>query len=107
MNSVQDRRIFDLLGICIKAGKAVKGFDSACEAVKTGKAYCVLTASDASDKTAKEVAFCCGKYGVKLLATGLSKSDMGRLFHKDTAVAAVIDKGFADGFERILLNNPQ
>lgn len=107
MSSVQSRRIFDLLGICIKAGKAVKGFDSAIDAVKTGKAYCILTASDASDKTVKEIAFFCEKYGAKLLMTGLCKSDMGRLFHKDTAVIAVTDKGFARGFEKILSDIPQ
>lgn len=108
MSSVQSRRVFDLLGICIKAGKAVKGFDSVIDTVKSETACCVLTACDASDKTVKEVAFYCDKHSVKLLKTGLTKADMGRLFHKDTAaVAAVTDKGFAGGFEKILLDNPQ
>lgn len=90
----------DLLTICFKAGKAVKGFDSACEALKNGKAFCVLTASDASDKTVKEIAFFCGKYGVPYIKTDLAKEEIGLLCGKQTAVIAVCDKGFADGFQR-------
>lgn len=102
MSSEKSRRTANLLGICIRAGKTVKGFDSAVEAVKNGTAFCLLTASDASEKTVKEVRFYCEKYGVKSLATEMSKADIGRLCGKETAVIAVTDKGFADGFERII-----
>ena len=102
MSSEKSRRTANLLGICIRAGKTVKGFDSAVEAVKNGTAFCLLTASDASEKTVKEVKFYCEKYGAKSLATEMSKSDIGKLCGKETAVIAVTDKGFADGFERII-----
>ena len=92
----------DLLSICIKAGKAAKGFDSVCEAVKTGKAYCVLAACDASEKTIKEIAFICEKHDVPLFKTELSKDDIGSLFKKPTAVIAVCDEGFCGGFAKIL-----
>ncbi|MCM1505865.1 MAG: ribosomal L7Ae/L30e/S12e/Gadd45 family protein [Ruminococcus flavefaciens] len=98
MNS---KKTANLLTICIKAGKTVKGFDSACDTVKNGTAYCILTASDASEKTVKEMDFICRKYSVKLIKTELSKEDMGRLCGKVTAVIAVCDKGFADGFIKI------
>ncbi|MCR4887888.1 MAG: ribosomal L7Ae/L30e/S12e/Gadd45 family protein [Ruminococcus sp.] len=98
MNSEKKRKTADLLTICIKAGKTVKGFDSSMDAVKEGKAFCVLTASDASPKTVKEVDFVCGKYEVTVLATELEKAEMARLCGKETAVIAVCDKGFADGF---------
>ena len=102
MNSEKSRRTANLLGICIRAGKTVKGFDSAVEAVKNGTALCLLTASDASEKTVKEVKFYCEKYGVKSLVTEMSKADIGKLCGKETAVIAVTDKGFADGFEKII-----
>ena len=60
MNSDPKQKTADLLSICFKAGKAVKGFDSAADAVKNGNAFCVLLASDASAKTAKEADFICG-----------------------------------------------
>lgn len=98
MNS---KKTANLLTICMKAGKTVKGFDSACDAVKNGNAYCILTASDASEKTVKEAGFICGKYSVPLIRTELSKNEIGQLCGKVTAVIAVCDKGFADGFIKI------
>ncbi len=88
----------DLLTICIKAGKAVKGFDSVCSAVKEGRVFCVLTASDASAKTLKETEFICSKYSVPVAGSGLTKETIGTLTGKQSAVIAVCDKGFAQRF---------
>lgn len=96
------RKTADLLTICIKSRRAVKGFDSTCEEVRAGRAYCVLTASDASDKTVKETEFLCGKAGIPVLRTELTKAELGALCGKETAVIAVCDKGFAGGFARII-----
>ena len=101
MNSEKKRKTADLLTICNKARKTVKGYDSVSEAVKEGKAYCVLTASDASPKTVKEAAFICERFGVQLIGTELTKDELGKFCGKQTAVIAVTDKGFADGFGRI------
>lgn len=102
MNSAKKQKTADLLTICIKAGKAVKGFDSAKEYVLKGSAYCVLTACDTSPKTLKEVRFMCGKSDIPVLVTELEKSEIGALCGKDTAVIAVCEKGFADGFAKII-----
>ena len=99
------KKTADLLGICLKAGKAVKGFDSACEAVTAHKAACILTASDASAKTVKEAEFIGGKYNVPVYQTPLSKDDIGKLCGKSTAVIAVTDKGFAEGFRKIVISD--
>ena len=98
MNS---RKTVNLLTICMKAGKAVKGFDSACDAVKNGTAYCVLTASDTSEKTVKEIDFICKKYSVPHIKTAVSKNEMAYICGKVTAVITVCDKGFSDGFVKI------
>ena len=102
MSSEKKRKTSDLLTICLKAGKSVKGFDSSMDAVKNGKAFCVLTASDASAKTVKEVNFVCGRYEVPAYATELEKTEIARLCGKETAVIAVCDRGFAAGFEKII-----
>ena len=101
MSLDQKKKTADLLGICLKAGKAVKGFDPACESVQNGKAACILTASDASAKTVKEAEFIGGKYNVPVYRTDLTKDDIGRLCGKSTAVIAVTDKGFAEGFRKL------
>ena len=102
MSSEKNRRTINLLGICLRAGKAVKGFDSAVEAAKNGTAHCILTACDTSGKTKKEVGFYCERFGIKHLDTDVSKYDIGRLCGKETGVIAVTDKGFSDGFEKII-----
>ncbi|MCM1132238.1 MAG: ribosomal L7Ae/L30e/S12e/Gadd45 family protein [Ruminococcus flavefaciens] len=102
MNSGKKQKTADLLTICIKAGKAVKGFDSAKEAVAGGSACCILTAVDISPKTLKEVRFMCGKSDIPVLVTELGKADTAVLCGKETAVIAVCDKGFAEGFGRII-----
>ncbi len=101
MNSEKKQKTADLLTICIKAGRAVKGFDSSKEAVESGKAFAVLTAADASEKTVKEVRFVCGKYNVPVIETELEKNEIGRYCGKETAVLAICDKGFASGFLKI------
>ena len=102
MSSEKNRRTFNLLGICLRAGRAVKGFDSAVEAAKNGTAHCILTAADSSERTKKEVGYYCERYGIKHFPTELSKFDIGRLCGKETGVIAVTDKGFSDGFEKII-----
>lgn len=104
MNSKKKQKTADLLSVCIKAGKAVKGFDSSKEAVEKGNAAAVLTACDASPKTVKEVLFICEKYGTAVIGTELEKAEIGKLCGKETAVIAVCDKGFADGFRKITEN---
>lgn len=101
MSLEKKRKTADLLSVCIKAGRMVKGFDSAKESVESGKAFAVLTASDASAKTVKEIRFVCGKYGIPVIETELAKSDIARFCGKETAVVAICDKGFADGFIKI------
>lgn len=101
MNSDKKQKTADLLSICIKAGKTVKGFDSVKEAVENGKAFAVLTAADASEKTVKEIRFVCGKYGIPVIVTELEKAEIGRYCGKETAVLAICDNGFAGGFLKI------
>ncbi len=98
MNS---RKTANLLTMCIKAGKIIKGFDSVCDAIKNNMTYCVLTASDASEKTIKEISFICEKYSVPLIKTELSKDELAHICGKVTAVIAVCDKGFSDGFSKL------
>lgn len=101
MSLQRKQKTADLLTICIKAGKTVKGFDSVCTAMKEGKAECVLTASDISEKSLKETAFMCGKYNTALVKTQLTKEETGRFTGKQTAVIAVCDKGFALKFRQL------
>ena len=75
--SLQKTKTANLLRICLKAGKAVKGFDSAKEALERGKAFSVLTAMDASEKTLKEVSFSVKNTAQSISAQRSSKRNWG------------------------------
>ena len=93
MNSQQ--KIINLLTICRKAGKLVIGFDAVKEAVYGGNASCVITASDISVKTLKEVKFFCNNSAVDVVYSGLDSVG------KKVVVAAVCDYGFAVKFKSL------
>lgn len=101
------QKIINLLTICIKAGKVVKGYDSVCGEIKKGSVSCVMTAADISPKSLKETAFICGKSGVKLLKTSLTKETIGLISGKQAAVIAVCDPGFARKFVQLSMENSQ
>lgn len=101
MSSEQSRKIINLLTVCIKAGKAIKGFDSVAEAIKLKKAYCTIVASDASARTVKEIKFIGSRYEIPMIQTEITKEELSCITGKSTAVIAVCDKGFSDKFLEI------
>ena len=92
----------NLLSMCIRAGRAVKGFDAVCDEIESKRACCVIFACDAAERTVRNIVRICGENNVPVYASELSRAEMGRFFRSDTAaVAAVCDKGFAKAFGRI------
>lgn len=89
-------KFFNLLTICEKSGKLIKGFDMTREAVINKKAVCIMTASDISEKTLKEINFICknNRY-VKITALPFSMEIIKESIGKKVGVMTVCDKGFA------------
>lgn len=83
------------LGLCMRAGKLVFGLDTVRAAAKEGKAALIITASDLSEKSAKEAAFAAEKFSLSYLALPMTMEDFRRAIGKKTGVAAVCDEGFA------------
>ena len=98
---MKSRKAIDLLTICRKAGKLVCGFDSSVAAAADGTARCTLAASDASQKTVKELAFKCSAYGCPHYITDFTVDETEERFGKRFSVFAVCDKGFANAFEKL------
>lgn len=84
-----------LLSICRKAGKLKCGMDISKSACETGEAKAVFAASDLSDKSLKEIRFCCAKNGVKIYRLDMTMSDIAEAMGKKTGILAVTDGGFA------------
>ncbi len=90
-------KFFNLITMCIKAGKLLMGFDISMDAVKNGNVFLVMTASDISQKTLKEVRFVCEKNkSVKLAELPFSIDELSMSIGRKAGVVAVCDKGFAD-----------
>lgn len=84
-----------MLGIATKAGKTATGEFSTENAVKTGMAFLVITAEDASDNTKKKFRNMCEYYNVTYKTFG-DKYALGNACGKDfRASLAVTDPGLA------------
>ena len=94
-------KVYSMLGIARKGGKISIGFDVTCLDVKDKKSKLVLIASDASDKTKKNMQFTCDKYDIKYVEYG-EKEILGKsLGRKVVSVLSINDTNIAS----YLLNN--
>ncbi|MDE5754091.1 MAG: ribosomal L7Ae/L30e/S12e/Gadd45 family protein [Oscillospiraceae bacterium] len=95
-NPVQKLR--NILSICRKANKISLGFAPILESLQTGSVCGVLTSSDISKKTLKEVYYACEKKHIPVCPVPLTMTEIGMITGRKAAVAAILDQGF---FERI------
>lgn len=95
------QKLNGILSICRKAGKMEIGFAPMKEALPTGKVSGVLTASDISPKTYKEVCYFCQKHSVPVQALPLDMQQLGAAIGRKAAVIAVLDAGFYDRIRQL------
>ena len=94
-------KIYSMLGIARKGGNISIGFDAAVADIEKNKSFLVIIASDASDKTKKNIKFVCDKYNSNDIEFG-EKEIIGRsLGRKVVSVLSISDKNIAS----YLLNN--
>ena len=92
-------KILSMLGLAAKAGKLVSGEFSTEKAVKSGHAFLVIVAEDASDNTKKMFRNMCTFYKVPIYVYA-SKEALGHWIGKQyRASLAVLDEGFAKSLE--------
>lgn len=84
-----------LLGLAAKAGKVVSGEFATEKSVKTGKAFLVIAAGDASENTKKKFQDMCSYYEVPFYTAG-SKEELGKAIGKEyRASLALTDENFS------------
>lgn len=87
-----------------KAGKLISGEDMCIESIRSGKAFLVLVAGDASLNTKKLFNDKCTYRNVTLKEFE-TKEILGKLIGKENrAVVAVVDKGFSDAMLKLFEN---
>ena len=95
------QKLTGILSICRKAGKLVLGFDPMKEALEKKQVSGVLTVSDISPKTYKEVYYFCQKKQIPVCPVPLTMFQMSSTIGKKAAVIAVLDKGFFDRIRQL------
>ena len=94
-------KIYSMLGIARKGGNISIGFDAAETDIEKKKSFLIIIASDASDKTKKNIKFICDKYNCQYIEFG-EKEMLGKsLGRKVVSVLSIVDKNIAS----YLLNN--
>ena len=93
-------RVLSMLGIAAKGRNVVSGEFATEKAVKTGKAYLVIVAEEASDNTKKKFQNMCSYYQVTLKVFS-DKVSLGNACGKEfRASLAVMDAGLAKTIEK-------
>ncbi len=92
----KEEKILGLIGLCMKAGQLVSGAALTEDAVKDKSVKVVLFASDASDRTKKDITNACQYFGVPFYEC----SDMEHLGHhigkEQRAVVGIKNPGLAE-----------
>ena len=92
---MQRDKVLSLIGLAMKAGKCASGEYMTESETKSGKAYLVVVAADASENTKKKFRDMCTYYQVPLYVIG-SKEELGKAIGKEyRASLALTDENFS------------
>ena len=95
-NEKIEKKIFSLFGLATRAGKIASGEFQTETAVKSGTAFLVVIAKDASDNTKKLFQDKSSFYKIPIIFFG-TKEELGHAIGKEyRASLAILDKGFAE-----------
>lgn len=95
-------KIYSLLGLATKAGKVVSGEFATEKSVKSGTAWLVLVAEEASDNTKKLFNDKCKFYEVPVYCFG-TKDMLGHAIGKAMRSSlAITDEGFAKAIVKLM-----
>lgn len=99
-------RLIDLLTMCRKAGRMTMGFDAVKEDIENEKVVLLLTASDISKKSEKEILFVAEKYKVAAVKTDITKEETGFYLGRQCGIIGITDKGFAEKIKELCPQKP-
>lgn len=88
--------------MCKRAGKLIVGFDVCKQSMIDNEAQIILTASDISSKTLKEVVFLTDKYNIPHKQIDIEIGQLWYLIGKRAGVISILDDGFAKSISKLL-----
>ncbi|MCD8094675.1 MAG: ribosomal L7Ae/L30e/S12e/Gadd45 family protein [Ruminococcus sp.] len=84
-----------LIRICRKAGKLKCGMNEVKRCCESKEARMVFTARGLSEKSVKEIKFCCEKNGIECVELSVDMEQLAETLGKRTGILAVTDTEFA------------
>ena len=101
MTPETEKKIYGLLGLCLRAGHLANGQTGVENSILAGEAKLVVVTGDASDGTKKLFHDKCAYRAVPLITFG-TKEALGRALGKaDRSSAAITDQGFASAIMKL------
>ena len=88
-------RFDSTLSLCMRAKRLSYGFDTVKGLVLKGQVFLLLTASDLSPKTVKEVRYLSERYNVPCLPHPAAMEGIQRIIGRKTGVIGITDQGLA------------
>ena len=93
-------KINGLLGITAKAGKMLSGTDLVLEEMAKKHVELVIIATDASEKTIKNMKYYCEKENVEMIIYGTIFDNSKAIGKHNKAVIGIKDKNLADAIKK-------
>jgi len=88
-------KFLSLLGLIRKAGKLTMGFDAVVIDAKSGASKLILTASDISPRSARQIAFECKDTGIDIVTIPYNVEQLSEAVGRQVKIFSVNDDGFA------------
>ena len=95
-------KVLGLIGIATKAGKTAFGTEQVCDTIDKGKAYLVIIANDASEKTTKKFEDLCSKKEVKFVKYKEIELLSKTIGKQNKAVICIKDKNLSEEIYKII-----
>ena len=96
-------KFLGMLGLAMRAGRVVIGFDEIAKGAQRGKIHLVILSDEASDGTKKKIRTKCEFYNIQKITVNVSGEELGKRLGKVSAPVCIgiTDEGFARELERL------
>lgn len=97
-----EEKVYGLLGLTAKSGNIVFGTDACIEKIENKKVKLIIVATDASEKTKKNIKFVCDKNNVSIKIFGTIERLSKSIGKNNKAIIGIKNESLANEISRII-----
>lgn len=98
----KEDKIYGLIGLTTKSGSIVFGADACIEKIQSRKVQLVIVATDASEKTKKNIKFICDKNNISIEIFGTIEALSKAIGNKNKAIIGIKNESLANEIKKII-----